>query len=410
MDNIIEFDFPTNQVSNIIKVIGVGGGGGNAVKNMYKQGIHDVSFVLCNTDSQALYRSDIPVKIQLGKTGLGAGNNPMKGKEAAEESIDSIKELFNDTTKMVFVTAGMGGGTGTGAAPVIANVAKEMGILTVGIVTIPFLFEKKPKIMQALKGVEEMKKNVDALLVINNERLREIYTDGITTAKDAFSKADDILTTATKSIAEIITVEGTINRDFRDVETIMKNGGSAIMATGKAKGKYRIQNAILNALNSPLLNDNEIEQAQKLLYILYASKDNPILIDELSELDSFMAELNTDIEVIWGLYDDDSLGEEVKITLIATGFNNRKNTITDTSEEARLKGQIEKYYKSSSKPMSKQTQFIVKEPINNNVTEVLKEKQEAISFEEKEEVIVPSKKEKLINRLSNIINKLMEEE
>ena len=410
MDNIIEFDFPTNQVSNIIKVIGVGGGGGNAVKNMYKQGIHDVSFVLCNTDSQALYRSDIPVKIQLGKTGLGAGNNPMKGKEAAEESIDSSKELFNDTTKMVFVTAGMGGGTGTGAAPVIANVAKEMGILTVGIVTIPFLFEKKPKIMQALKGVEEMKKNVDALLVINNERLREIYTDGITTAKDAFSKADDILTTATKSIAEIITVEGTINRDFRDVETIMKNGGSAIMATGKAKGKYRIQNAILNALNSPLLNDNEIEQAQKLLYILYASKDNPILIDELSELDSFMAELDTDIEVIWGLYDDDSLGEEVKITLIATGFNNRKNTITDTSEEARLKGQIEKYYKSSSKPMSKQTQFIVKEPINNNVTEVLKEKQEAISFEEKEEVIVPSKKEKLINRLSNIINKLMEEE
>ena len=410
MDNIIEFDFPTNQVSNIIKVIGVGGGGGNAVKNMYKQGIHDVSFVLCNTDSHALYRSDIPVKIQLGKTGLGAGNNPMKGKEAAEESIDSIKELFNDTTKMVFVTAGMGGGTGTGAAPVIANVAKEMGILTVGIVTIPFLFEKKPKIMQALKGVEEMKKNVDALLVINNERLREIYTDGITTAIDAFSKADDILTTATKSIAEIITVEGTINRDFRDVETIMKNGGSAIMATGKAKGKYRIQNAILNALNSPLLNDNEIEQAQKLLYILYASKDNPILIDELSELDSFMAELDTDIEVIWGLYDDDSLGEEVKITLIATGFNNRKNTITDTSEEARLKGQIEKYNKSSSKPMSKQTQFIVKEPINNNVTEVLKEKQEAISFEEKEEVIVPSKKEKLINRLSNIINKLMEEE
>lgn len=410
MDNIIEFDFPTNQVSNIIKVIGVGGGGGNAVKNMYKQGIHDVSFVLCNTDSQALYRSDIPVKIQLGKTGLGAGNNPMKGKEAAEESIDSIKELFNDTTKMVFVTAGMGGGTGTGAAPVIANVAKEMGILTVGIVTIPFLFEKKPKIMQALKGVEEMKKNVDALLVINNERLREIYTDGITTAKDAFSKADDILTTATKSIAEIITVEGTINRDFRDVETIMKNGGSAIMATGKAKGKYRIQNAILNALNSPLLNDNEIEQAQKLLYILYASKDNPILIDELSELDSFMAELDTDIEVIWGLYDDDSLGEEVKITLIATGFNNRKNTITDTSEEARLKGQIEKYYKSSSKPMSKQTQFIVKETIINNVTEVLKEKQEAISFEEKEEIIVPSKKEKLINRLSNIINKLMEEE
>lgn len=410
MDSIIEFDFPKNPVSNIIKVVGVGGGGGNAVKNMYKQGIHDVSFVLCNTDSQALCRSDIPVKIQLGKTGLGAGNNPMKGKEAAEESIDSIKELFNDTTKMVFVTAGMGGGTGTGAAPVIANVAKEMGILTVGIVTIPFLFEKKPKIMQALKGVEEMKRNVDALLVINNERLREIYTDGITTAKDAFSKADDILTTATKSIAEIITIEGTINRDFRDVETIMKNGGGAIMATGKANGKHRIQNAILNALNSPLLNDNDIEQAQKLLYILYASKSSPILIDELSELDSFMEELDTDIEVIWGLYDDDSLGEDVKITLIATGFNNKKDTITDTSEETRLKSQIEKYYKSSSKPVSKQTQSTVEEPITNIVKEAVKEEPETISFEELEETVVPSTKEKLITRLGNMINKLMEEE
>lgn len=410
MDSIIEFDFPKNPVSNIIKVVGVGGGGGNAVKNMYKQGIHDVSFVLCNTDSQALCRSDIPVKIQLGKTGLGAGNDPMKGKAAAEESIDSIKELFNDTTKMVFVTAGMGGGTGTGAAPVIANVAKEMGILTVGIVTIPFLFEKKPKIMQALKGVEEMKRNVDALLVINNERLREIYTDGITTAKDAFSKADDILTTATKSIAEIITIEGTINRDFRDVETIMKNGGGAIMATGKANGKHRIQNAILNALNSPLLNDNDIEQAQKLLYILYASKNSPILIDELSELDSFMEELDTDIEVIWGLYDDDSLGEDVKITLIATGFNSKRDTIADTSEETKLKGQIEKYYKSNSKPVSKQTQSTVEEPITNIVEEAVKEEPETISFEEPEETVVPSTKEKLITRLGNMINKLMEEE
>ncbi|NUN80844.1 cell division protein FtsZ, partial [Bacteroides ovatus] len=271
MDGIIEFDLIKNQASNIIKVIGVGGGGGNAVKNMYSQGIKDVSFAICNTDSQALSRSNVPTKIQLGDTGLGAGGNPEKGRAAAETSIEQIKALFNDTTQMVFITAGMGGGTGTGAAPIIAHIAKEMGILTIGIVTIPFQFEMKPKIVKAIKGVNEMKENVDALLVINNERLREIYADGITTAKEAFCKADDILTTATKSIAEIITIEGTINRDFCDVETIMKDGGSAIMAMGRAKGKYRIQNAILDALNSPLLNDNDIEKAQKLLYIIYSS-------------------------------------------------------------------------------------------------------------------------------------------
>ena len=230
MDGIIEFDLIKNQASNIIKVIGVGGGGGNAVKNMYSQGIKDVSFAICNTDSQALSRSNVPTKIQLGDTGLGAGGNPEKGRAAAETSIEQIKALFNDTTQMVFITAGMGGGTGTGAAPIIAHIAKEMGILTIGIVTIPFQFEMKPKIVKAIKGVNEMKENVDALLVINNERLREIYADGITTAKEAFCKADDILTTATKSIAEIITIEGTINRDFCDVETIMKDGGSAIMA------------------------------------------------------------------------------------------------------------------------------------------------------------------------------------
>lgn len=201
MDDIIEFDLIKNQASNIIKVIGVGGGGGNAVKNMYGQGIKDVSFAICNTDSQALSRSNVPIKIQLGDTGLGAGGNPEKGRAAAETSIEQIKALFNDATQMVFITAGMGGGTG---APIIAHIAKEMGILTIGIVTIPFQFEMKPKIIKAIKGVNEMKENVDALLVINNERLREIYADGITTAKEAFCKADDILTTATKSIAEII--------------------------------------------------------------------------------------------------------------------------------------------------------------------------------------------------------------
>ena len=385
MDGIIEFDLIKNQASNIIKVIGVGGGGGNAVKNMYSQGIKDVSFAICNTDSQALSRSNVPTKIQLGDTGLGAGGNPEKGRAAAETSIEQIKALFNDTTQMVFITAGMGGGTGTGAAPIIAHIAKEMGILTIGIVTIPFQFEMKPKIVKAIKGVNEMKENVDALLVINNERLREIYADGITTAKEAFCKADDILTTATKSIAEIITIEGTINRDFCDVETIMKDGGSAIMAMGRAKGKYRIQNAILDALNSPLLNDNDIEKAQKLLYIIYSSKENPILINELSELNTFMEELDPNIEVIWGLYDDDSLGEDVKITLIATGFDN---------------------YKPTPEPLSKQVQSAIVES-NNDTKEEITETQEPITFEE---TTSHSTKEKLITRLSNMISKLMEDE
>ena len=391
MDGIIEFDLIKNQASNIIKVIGVGGGGGNAVKNMYSQGIKDVSFAICNTDSQALSRSNVPTKIQLGDTGLGAGGNPEKGRAAAETSIEQIKALFNDTTQMVFITAGMGGGTGTGAAPIIAHIAKEMGILTIGIVTIPFQFEMKPKIVKAIKGVNEMKENVDALLVINNERLREIYADGITTAKEAFCKADDILTTATKSIAEIITIEGTINRDFCDVETIMKDG----------------ENAILDALNSPLLNDNDIEKAQKLLYIIYSSKENPILINELSELNTFMEELDPNIEVIWGLYDDDSLGEDVKITLIATGFDNKKDSVNaEISDDEKLKSEIEKYYKPTPEPLSKQAQSAIVES-NNDTKEEITETQEPITFEE---TTSHSTKEKLITRLSNIISKLMEDE
>lgn len=323
MDETVQFDFPTDS-PKIIKVIGVGGGGGNAVKHMSKQGIHDVTFVLCNTDSQALKKSNIPTQIQLGRKttgGLGAGNDPAVAREAAMESIEEIKSLFNDGTQMVFVTAGMGGGTGTGAAPVVARTAKEMGMLTVGIVTIPFLFEKKKKIIQALEGVEEMRKSVDALLVINNERLREIYTDGMTTLKEAYAKADDILAIATKSIAEIITIEGTINLDFRDVRKILKEGGVAIMSTGTAKGEKRLKNAIENALHSPLLNNNDIVNAKKILFNIAANEQKaPILIDEMNEIDAFMDSLDSNIEVIWGQADDPSLDEEVKFTLIATGF------------------------------------------------------------------------------------------
>ena len=260
--DILDFGAPEKDQS-IIKVIGVGGGGGNAVNHMYREGIHDVTFVLCNTDNQALNDSPVPVHLQLGKEGLGAGNKPEKARQAAEESIDDIRNMLSDGTRMAFITAGMGGGTGTGAAPVIARVSKELGILTVGIVTIPFRFEGDRKIDQALDGVEEMSKHVDALLVINNERLRAIYPE--LSVLDAFGKADDTLSIAAKSIAEIITVHGLINLDFNDVKTVLKDGGVAIMSTGYGEGEGRVKKAIDDALNSPLLNDNDIFNSKKIL-------------------------------------------------------------------------------------------------------------------------------------------------
>lgn len=322
----VEFSFPkvTDKSTEIIKVIGVGGGGGNAVKNMQKQGVENVSFAVVNTDSQALSKTDVPIKLQIGENGLGVGGQPELGREAAEFSIDHIKRLFNDQTKMVFIAAGMGGGTGTGAAPVIARVARDMGILTVGVVTLPFAFEKRLRIEKALKGVEELKSAVDALLVINNERLMQIYADGMTTISDAFKKADEIVTIATKSIAEIITLEGEVNRDFCDVQTVMKNGGGALMSEGRASGEHRIMKAMANALNSPLLNNVDVERSQRLLYIIYQSHKNPVLITELNEVNQFMDNMANDLEVLWGLYWDDSLGEDVKVNIIATGFDKER--------------------------------------------------------------------------------------
>ena len=254
-NNILDFGDP-DKSNSIIKVIGVGGGGGNAVNHMYRKGIHDVTFVLCNTDNQALNDSPVPVHLQLGKEGLGAGNKPAKARKAAEESADDIREMLNDGTRMAFITAGMGGGTGTGAAPVIARISKEMDILTVGIVTIPFRWEGTQKIDQALDGVEEMAKHVDALLVINNDRLREIYPD--LSVQDAFGKADDTLSIAAKSISEIITEHGLINLDFNDVKTVLKDGGVAIMSTGYGEGEGRVKKAIEAAINSPLLNEKDV--------------------------------------------------------------------------------------------------------------------------------------------------------
>ena len=320
MDEIIPFDLPSES-PKIIKVIGVGGGGGNAVNHMYKEGIHDVKFVVCNTDNQALKNSPIPVKIQLGRTvtnGLGAGNKPERAREAAEESIEDIKALLNDGTKMVFITAGMGGGTGTGAAPVIARTAKDMGILTIGIVTIPFIFEGEKKIIQALDGVEQIAQYVDALLVINNERLREIYSD--LTFINAFGKADDTLSIAAKSIAEIITLEGKINLDFADVQTILKNGGVAIMGTGYGEGENRLTKAISDSLNSPLLNNNDIFNARKLMINVSYCAEHALMMDEMSEIHNFMGKFKEDKEVIWGVAEDADLGEKIKITILATGF------------------------------------------------------------------------------------------
>ncbi|MBO7498452.1 MAG: cell division protein FtsZ [Bacteroidaceae bacterium] len=317
--DIMPFDYEKATKKQIIKVIGVGGGGGNAVKNMFREGIHDVAFALCNTDAQALAESEIPTKVQLGRSGLGAGNNPPKATEEAEESIESIRALFSDETKMVFITAGMGGGTGTGASPVIAREAQAAGMLTVGVVTIPFRFEQRPKIMQALKGVDAIATHVDALLVINNERLFKVYPD--MDVNTGFAKANEILTVAVKSIAELITVRGTINLDFRDVEKVLKNGGVAVMSYGFGKGEHRLTAAINEALHSPLLNDNDVYNSKKILFNIYQSKNRPLLMSEMEELDQFMDEFrNKDIEVIWGIADDESLDENVKITILATGF------------------------------------------------------------------------------------------
>ena len=332
--DILDFGEPEKEHS-IIKVIGVGGGGGNAVNHMYREGIHDVTFVLCNTDAQALNDSPVPVHLQLGSEGLGAGNKPERARQAAEESLEDIKAMLSDGTRMAFITAGMGGGTGTGAAPVIARVSKEMGILTVGIVTIPFRFEGAKKIDQALDGVEEMAKHVDALLVINNERLREIYPDLSLMA--AFGKADDTLSVAAKSIAEIITVHGVINLDFNDVKTVLQDGGVAIMSTGYGEGEDRVKKAIDDALNSPLLNDNDIFNSKKiLLNISFShqkdSKDN-FMMEEMNYVHEFMDRFGNDFVFKWGVAVDPELGKRVKVTILATGFG-----ITNVDGmEARLK-------------------------------------------------------------------------
>ena len=345
-----------DAMQGIIKVVGVGGGGCNAVRNMYNDGVEGVTYAVCNTDSQSLSRSPVPVKILLGKSGLGAGGNPEMGRGEAETNINDIVKLLSDGTKMVFVTAGMGGGTGTGAAPVVAGVAKDMGILTVGVVTIPFYFEKKRKIIKALKGVEELRKNVDALLIVNNERLCDVYADADISMKEAFLRADNILMDAVKGISELITLpsDGGIKSDFRDVETTMKDGGGAIMAMGRASGEHRVEKAILNALDSPLLYGNDIGKAKRILFNIYASDEYPIFVKELQEIDDFFDQLDPNIDVIWGTATDDNLGEDAKVTILATGMEEKLEDEIQANafrnEDDYYEEVIKKLYKPIVKP------------------------------------------------------------
>ncbi len=326
-DDIMNFDLPIVKQS-IIKVVGVGGGGSNAVNHMYQQGIKDVDFVICNTDAQALEESPIPTKIQLGKSlteGLGAGNKPERGKDAAVESIDDIRDVLNQGTKMAFITVGMGGGTGTGAAPIVAEAAKELGILTVGIVTIPFKFEGKRRIHQAMEGINELKMHVDSLLVINNERLRDIY--GNLELSEAFGYADDILTVAAKGIAEIITVHGHMNVDFADVNTVMSNSGVALMGTGHSEGESRAVAAVKQALESPLLSNNNIKGAKNIL-LNVTSGDNEITMDEIGEISDYVQDIaGNNADIILGTGNDENLDQQISVTVIATGFH--ENTISE---------------------------------------------------------------------------------
>lgn len=326
--------FQPKQASSIIKVIGIGGGGSNAVNHMYKQGIKGVDFVVCNTDIQALQDSPVPVKIEIGSNGgLGAGSKPEVGRAAAIESLDKIKEVLSENTQMLFVTAGMGGGTGTGAAPIIAELAKEMGILTVGIVTLPFQWEGRRRSLQALEGIEEIKKHVDTLLVINNDKLRLQY--GNLSVKEAFAKADNVLTIAAKGIAEIITATGKVNTDFEDVKTVIKDSGKAIMGQAMAEGEDRAMRAVEEAMNSPLLNDNDIEGATNILLHIVSGSDD-ITMDEISEITEYVqTESGHEADVIWGLGEDESLGGNIAITVIATGFDLPKKNIEKTAPRAR---------------------------------------------------------------------------
>jgi cell division protein FtsZ len=416
----MQFEIPKeNKNNSIIKVIGVGGGGSNAVNHMFQQGINGVDFIICNTDQQALDKSLVPNKVQLGTNltqGLGAGALPEIGKDSAIESIDAIKELLASNARMVFVTAGMGGGTGTGAAPIIAAAAKELGILTVGIVTIPFSFEGKKRKIQAEEGLEELRKNVDTMVIINNDKLREIY--GNLGMRDAFAKADNILTTAAKGIAEVITVPGYVNVDFNDVKTVMTNGGTAIMGYAMAEGEDRAIKAVEQALASPLLNDNNIKGAsQVLLYITSGTKE--VTMDEVGEISDYIQEeAGSTANIIFGLSFDESLGDNIRAIVIATGFSQKKDFGVDNFQKPERK-----VFNLEETPVVKVETPVAEEkvqPVENTIQEEEPKKEEMYiktisSAEEKEqqqvsfEFVVPKQLEQPEQKIVHVLDDFQEE-
>ncbi|PRP65637.1 cell division protein FtsZ [Nonlabens agnitus] len=391
--NSIAFDLPKNQ-SNVIKVIGVGGGGSNAIKHMFQQGIKGVDFVICNTDSQALENSPVPNKIQLGVTlteGLGAGANPEVGERAAQESIEDVRAMLDARTKMVFITAGMGGGTGTGAAPIIAQVAREMEILTVGIVTTPFHFEGKVRNEQAQKGIEKFRKNVDSLVIINNNKLRDVY--GNLGFKAGFSKADEVLATASRGIAEVITNHYTQNIDLRDAKTVLSNSGTAIMGSAQATGSNRAQEGILKALDSPLLNDNKITGAKNVL-LLIVSGTEEITIDEIGEINEHIQnEAGGGANIIMGVGEDEALGDAIAVTVIATGFNAEQQNEISNTEGTRIIHTLEEEQRATQVLEETNDRVVAGTLIMDEEVEESKKDEEESAFAKAESQPAPSQSE-----------------
>jgi cell division protein FtsZ len=424
------FHFPIEDKSEkIIKVIGVGGGGGNAVQHMYEEGVKNVSFLVTNTDSQVLKVNMVPSKIQLGD-GLGTGGDPKKGREIAENNIDTIKTMFGEDTHMVFITAGMGGGTGTGAAPVIARVAKEMGILTVGVVTLPFKMEMRKRMDKALLGMEDLKKCVDSLIVINNQRLLESERFKQLTLEEGLKKADEVLTVATRTIAEIITVRGSINRDFNDVSTVMKDGGAALVSVAKASGEKRIFKALSEAISSPLVANVEKQKVRRLLYIVYSGSENHARMDELEEISEFMENFDENLDVLWGHYPDETLGDEIKVAVVATGFDQSGECVvkenSDKQDELkRLQDLRDKFYsythvapvvEEEPDEIPLQIEVAPTEEVASDVVMDEEESNESEEVEETEELEEPDEQEKdtpkpsLLDILVKKLKVLMEEE
>ena len=385
------------QDEAIIKVMGVGGGGCNAVNYMYSQGMREVSYLVCNTDKKALAKTSVPAKLQLGP-GYGAGGKPEKAQEYAEANRDHIREALDDGTKMLFLTAGMGGGTGTGAGPIVAEVAQEMGILTVGIVTIPFAFEGKPKIRKAMTGVARLAEHVDAILVINNQKLRNIYPD--LNVLNAFSKADDVVCNAARSIAEIITLPGYINTDFQDVYNTLKGGNVTIMNVGTASGENRISKAIENALHSPLVNTNDVRGAKRVLLQLYCSEEHAIEMQETDQLHEFINQVGSDVEVQWGISIDETLGENVRITIIATGYE--VSDIPSLTEEGSIEQAIDNNYNTEEERKRKEEE---EQRLKQEEEQRQKEEEEQRLKEEEERERQQKEKESQEIDLTNLIQK-----